>query len=148
MITDTISKQITMALKAGDKLRLSTLKLLSSALHNAEIDKRGKLTEEEELRIVRKEVKKRRDAVEAYKKAGALDRASREAEELKILQEFLPKELPREEIEKIVEKAINDVRATGLQDFGKVMGKVMGELKQKADGNLVSEIVKTKLSTK
>ena len=68
MILDTVNKQIAEAMKAKDEIRLSTLKLLLSALHNAKIDKRGDLTEEEELEIVRREAKKRKDAVEAYKK--------------------------------------------------------------------------------
>ena len=92
MITDTIKKQIVEAMKARDEVRLSTLKLLSAALTNAEIAKRAKvgadpkaykLTKEEEIQVVQKEAKKRKDAIEAYEKAGAKDRAEKEKKELK-----------------------------------------------------------------
>ncbi len=98
----TINKQIVEAMKAKDEIRLSTLKLLSSALHNAKIDKRGDLTKEEELTVVRREAKKRKDAIEAYKKVGADKRAEREEKELLVLQEFLPEEFSDEEILKFV----------------------------------------------
>ncbi len=146
MISNTISEQIKEAMKAGDEIRLSTLKLLSSAFHNAEIDKkREKLTEEEELEIVRFEAKKRKDAIEVYKKAGAKDRVKREEEELAILQEYLPKDLTDKEIEKLVEDSIKQTGATSVADMGKVMGMVMGKTKGRADGNQVMEVVKAKL---
>ncbi|MGB6838962.1 MAG: GatB/YqeY domain-containing protein [Microgenomates group bacterium] len=146
MITDNIKKQIIEAMKAKDEIRLSTLKLLSSALHNAEIDKRGDLTEEEELEVVRREAKKRKDAIEAYEKAGATERAEREKKELVILQKYLPQELSDEEIEKIVDEAISATGAENIKDMGKVIGFVMGKAKGKADGKKVSELVRLKLS--
>lgn len=146
MITDNIKKQIIEAMKAKDEIRLSTLKLLSSALHNAEIDKRGDLTEEEELEVVRREAKKRKDAIEAYEKAGATERAEREKEELVILQKYLPQELSDEEIGKIVDEAISATGAENIKDMGKVIGFVMGKAKGKADGKKVSELVRLKLS--
>ena len=97
MISNTIGEKIAQAMKARDELRLSTLKMLSAALTNAEIEKkREKLTEEEELKVVRSEAKKRKDAAEAYTKAGAKDRADKEKKELEILREYLPKELSDE----------------------------------------------------
>ena len=145
MILDTINKQIVEAMKAKDEIRLSTLKLLLSALHNAKIDKRGDLTEEEELEIVRREAKKRKDAIEAYKKAGATDRAEKEEKELAILQEFLPKELPDEEVSKLVDEAITTTSANSMQDMGKVIGAVMAKAKGRADGKKVAEMAKRKL---
>jgi hypothetical protein len=146
MITKKVKKQITEALKARDQLRMSTLKLLASALHNAQIKKQEDLTEEEELEIVRREAKKRKDAIEAYEKAGAGERAEKEKEELAILQEYLPKDLTDEEIEKIVDEVISSTGATSMQDMGKVIGEAVGKCKGKADGKKVSEIVRTKLS--
>lgn len=146
MITDDIKKQIVEAMKAKDEIRLSTLKLLSSALHNAEIDKRGDLTEEEELEVVRSEAKKRKDAIGAYEKAGATGRAEKEKEELVILQEYLPQELSDEEIEKIVDETISATDAENIKDMGKVIGFVMGKAKGRADGKKVSELVRLKLS--
>lgn len=145
MILDTVNKQIAEAMKAKDEIRLSTLKLLLSALHNAKIDKRGDLTEEEELEIVRREAKKRKDAIEAYKKAGATDRAEKEEKELVILQEFLPKELPDEEVSKLVDEAITTTSASSMQDMGKVIGAVMAKAKGRADGKKVAEMARKKL---
>ena len=147
MISDKISEQIKKAMKAGDKVKLSTLKLLSSAFHNAEIDKkREKLTEEEELEIVRFEAKKRKDAIEVYKKVGAKDRVKREEEELAILQEYLPKDLTDKEVEALVDDTVKLTNATSMADMGKVMGTVMKKTKGRADGNKVMEVVKSKLS--
>lgn len=145
MILDTINKQIVDAMKAKDEIRLSTLKLLLSALHNAKIDKRGDLTKEEELEIVRREAKKRKDAIEAYKKVGATDRAEKEKKELAILQEFLPKELPDKEVSKLVDEAITTTSASSMQDMGKVIGVVMAKAKGRADGKKVAEMVRKKL---
>lgn len=146
MITDSIKKQIIETMKAKEEIKLSTLKLLSSALHNAEIEKQKDLTEEEELEIVRREAKKRKDAIEAYEKAGANDRADKEKKELEILQEYLPKEMDDADLEKIVDDAISATKASEMKDMGKVIGFVMGKVKGKADGKRVSEMVRSKLS--
>jgi len=149
MISDSLEQKIIEAMKTGDKVRLSTLKLLSAALHSAVIDKkREALTEQEELAIVKSEAKKRKDAIEAYNKAGAQDRAKAEVEELKILQEYLPEELSDGEISKIVDAAISTLHAKSMADMGKVMGEAMNNTGGRADGNRVSELVKEKLSGK
>lgn len=146
MITDTIKKQIVEAMKAKDELRVSTLKLLSSALYNAQIKKREKLSETEELEIVRREAKQRKDAIEAYEKAGAKERAEKENKELQILQEYLPKDLSDEELGKIVDEVISSIEATDMKDMGKAIGAVLGKCKGQADGKKVSEMVRSKLS--
>ncbi|MBU0570254.1 GatB/YqeY domain-containing protein [Patescibacteria group bacterium] len=154
MISDTIKEKIIIAMKARDELRVSTLKMLSSAIHYEEIKKRdltsddnreGTLTEEEEMTVVRKEAKKRKDAIELYERGGADDKANREKEELKILQEYLPRELPDDEVAKIIDEAINKTGAKEMSDMGKVIGMVMGQTKGNVDGKRVSEIVKSKL---
>lgn len=146
MITDTINKRIIEAMKAGDKLKMSTLKLLSSAMHNAQIKKQENLSEEEELEIVRREAKQRKDSIDAYKKAGADEKAEMEEKELVILQEYLPKDLSSEETGKIVDEVIATLGAKNMKDMGKVIGVVLEKCKGKADGKTVSEIVRTKLS--
>ncbi len=147
MISDTIQKQIREAMKAKDEVRLSTLKLLSAALTNAEIEKkREKLTEEEEIKIVNSEAKKRSDAIALYEKAGRQELVDREKEELKILQEFLPEQMSEEKLASLVEQGIAEVGATGIADLGKVMSAVMPKVKGQADGNRVSNIVRQKLS--
>lgn len=146
-ITETIKKQIIEAMKARDSVRMSTLKMLSSELHNAAIDNHGELNEEQEIAVVKKEAKKRKDAIEAYEKAGSPDRAEDEKKELEILQEFLPAEMSDEELLKIVTDSIDQTGASGMQDMGKVMGAVMGKVGGSADGNRVSAMVKHKLSS-
>jgi hypothetical protein len=146
MITDKIKKQIIEAMKAKDEIRLSTFKLLSSALYNAQIKKREELSEEEELEIVKQEAKKRKDAIEVYEKAGATERAEKEKKELKILQEYLPEELSDEELKKIVDEVVSSMGATNMQDMGKAIGAVLGKCKGQADGKKVSEMVRSKLS--
>ena len=158
MIADEIKTQITDAMKSGDKVRLSTLKLLSSALTNAEIaKKREKLTEDEELEVVRFEAKKRRDAIEGLKQAqGNLSKINqskediekqleKEKEELTILEEYLPKGLSDAEVKKIVSTSIEQTGASGMADFGKAMGAAMGQVKGRADGNRVSKEVRNQL---
>ena len=159
MISDNLRNQINKALKEGDEIKVSTLKLLSAALTNAEIaKKREKLTKEEELEVVRFEAKKRKDAIEALRQAQGKStklnqseaelkkRLEQEKEELKILQKYLPKELTKEELEKIVDTVVEQTNASSMADMGKVMGAAMGEVKGRADGNFVMEIVKKKLS--
>jgi uncharacterized protein YqeY len=145
MIADTITKQIGEAMKAKDEIRLSTLRMLSSALNYEFIAKQHKLSEEEEIVVVRREVKKRNDAIEAYQKAGAADRVEKETAEKKILEEYLPAQMSDEELEKLVDEAINQTGAKAMQDMGKVIGMVMGKAAGKADGSKVAELVKKKL---
>jgi uncharacterized protein len=146
MITDELPAKIADAMKKRDEIRLSTLRLLSASLHNAKIAKMGDLTEQEELEIVRKEAKKRQDAIEAYENVGAKDRADKERKELEILKEYLPAEMNDTDLEKIVDEAIAKVKASSPQDMGKVMAAVMPEVKGRADGKKVSALVQKKLS--
>ena len=145
MITDTISQKIAEALKGKDELKVTTYRLLASALNYEFIAKQHKLTEEEEWVVVEREIKKRKEAIEAYEKAKSQDRADKEKEEMEILVKFLPKQLSDEEIEKIVKVALDKTKATSMSDMGKVMGAVMAKVAGKADGGRVSEIVKKKL---
>ena len=145
MIADTITQKIGEALKAREEIRLSTLRLLSSALNYEFIAKQHKLDEQEEIVVVRKEAKKRKEAIEAYEKAGATDRAQKEQKELEILQEFLPPEMSEEELEKIVTETILKTNASSISDMGKVIGIVMGKVKGTVEGSRVSLLVKEKL---
>ena len=141
MLKDTISNQLKEALKAHEQVRLSTMRMLLSALNYAKIDKMHDLTEEEELEVVRKEAKKRTDAIEMYEKAHATDKAAAEKAELTILQEFLPKALSSDELASLVDQSIAEVG----NDFGAVMKSVMQKTKGAADGKQVSELVRAKL---
>jgi uncharacterized protein YqeY len=143
--SDTVS-----AMKAKDEVRLGTLRLLSAALHNREIEKRTKgeaseLSEDDVLDVIRREVKKRREAIELYEKGGRRDLADKESGELKVLGEYLPPSLAPEEVKKIVAEAVAEVKPSGPKDFGKVMGVAMKKAAGRAESGAISAAVKEAL---
>lgn len=140
-----LSEDMKAAMKAGEKLKVSTLRLASSAITYAEKDKKRDLTEEEILEIVAREVKKRREAIEEYGKAGRKDLADKEQAEADVLTAYLPEQLSEEEVTDIIKKAIDESGAIGPADMGKVMGMVIPKTKGRADGKRVNEIVRTLL---
>ena len=145
MIADTINQKISQALKARDEVRLSTLRLLSSALNYEKIAKQHDLSGDEEIVVVRREAKKRQDAIEAYEKVDAKDRAEREKKEQEILKEFLPAEMPEGELNELISESIKHLGAKTMQDMGRVIGDVMKKAGGKAEGSKVSALVKKKL---
>ena len=145
MIVQTLQQKIGEAMKAHDEVRLSTLRLLSSAFNYERIAKQHDLSEEEELVVVRKEAKQRRDSIEAYRKAGSEERAGREEAELKILQEYLPPEMSEQELAKLVSDAIIQTGAKTKADMGRVIGMVKSKAPN-VDGNKIAQIVNSKLS--
>lgn len=146
MIIDTLNTKIVEAMKAKDSVRVSTLKLLSAAIHNYQIDHKD-MTQEEEMEVVKKQAKQRKDSIELFKKGGFEDKAKEEEGELKILQEFLPEEIGDEELAKYVDEAIAETHATDIKQMGAVIGKVMAKAKGNADGGKVAQIVRAKLSS-
>lgn len=145
MIKDTITQKIGEAMKAHDEVRLSTLRMLSSALNYEFIAKQHELTKDEEIIVVKKEAKKRKDAIEAYEKAGAKDRVEKETQELEILKEYLPEEMPDNDLEKIIDEVIAETGASEIKDMGKVIGMIMEKVGSAADGSKVAMFVKKKL---
>ncbi|MCX6705808.1 MAG: GatB/YqeY domain-containing protein, partial [Candidatus Woesebacteria bacterium] len=143
---DTITQKIGEALKAHDEIRLSTLRLLSSAFNYEFIAKQHKLSEDEELVVVRREAKKRKEAIEAYEKAGYKDRADKEAKELTILQEYLPPETSDEELNKIVDEVIAEIKPTSPAQIGQVIGVVKAKTGGNAEGSKIAELVRSKLT--
>lgn len=141
-ITDSINKQIHEAMKAHEEIKLSTLRLLTSALSYEKIAAQRELTDEEEIAVVRREAKKRNDAIEVYEKVGSPERAEAERKELSVLKAYLPQEMSEEELEKIVAEVVADLKPTGMADMGKVIGVVVGKTAGRADGKKVSELVK------
>lgn len=145
MIVPTLIQKIGDAMKAHDAVRVSTLRMLSSEFKNEKINLHHDLTDEEELKVVRKEAKKRKEAIEMYEKAGAEDRATNEKQELAILQEFLPAEVTKEELNQLVNDSVNQLGATTIAD----MGKVIADVKSKnsgVDGGMVAKLVREKLN--
>ncbi len=145
MISTNMSQLIAEAMKARDVVRLSTLRMLSSEFNYAKIEKQHDLTEEEEMVVIQKEAKKRRESIEAYGKAGRADLVDSETAELKILEEFLPTQISDEELEKIIADAITQTSANTMADMGKVIGIVMQKTKGTADGGKVASKVREKL---
>lgn len=145
MIYQTLQKKIGESMKAHDEIRTSTLRLLLSALNYEKIDKQHDLTDEEEMVVIRREAKKRKEAIEMYTKANAPDRAAKEAKELEILAEYLPPEMDETELIKLVDEAVAQIKPAGMSDMGKVIGFVKGKAPN-ADGGKIAELVKGKLS--
>lgn len=148
MLKESINTQIKDAMKSGDKLRLETLRSIRAGI--IEFDKSGanrEINAEDEINILTSQVKKRKDAAEQYANAGRNDLAEKELKELGIIQEFLPKQLTREEITEVIDKLISLIGAKEMSDIGKVMGPAMTELRGKADGKIVNEIVRSKFSS-
>lgn len=146
MLKQTVEQQIKEALKAGEALRLSTLRLLLSAINNEEIAKQKELSEEEITSVVQHQAKQRREAIEAYEKGGRVELARKESQELEILNKFLPQQLSEEEVKKNVLEIIAGLSDDDRKSFGKVMGTVMARLKGQTEGNLVGKVVKEVMS--
>ncbi|NEP16573.1 MAG: GatB/YqeY domain-containing protein [Leptolyngbya sp. SIO4C1] len=149
-LKERISEAIKTAMKARDKIRLETVRGVKKVILEKESEVRAKgqdeLTETQELEILTQLAKQRRDSIEQYKNAGRDDLADKEAQELAILEEYLPAQLSDAEIEAVIDQLIAKTGASGPRDMGKVMGPAMKEMKGKADGAKVQALVKAKLT--
>lgn len=141
-----LNEDVKTALRAGASLKVSTLRMVLAAIHNREIEKRSKsreaLTDEEIIDVLRREVKKRKEAIEIYGSAGRTDLKDKEEAELKVIEFYLPPELGDEEIEKVVKGIIS----IGEKDFGKVMKEAMKQLAGSVEARRVSDVVKKNIS--
>ena len=133
------------ALKAGDKSRVSILRMIKAAVKNKEIEKGSSLSDDEIYAILRSFVKRAVESIEQFSKAGRTDLAAKEKEELSIMQGYLPRQLGEEEIRKLVEDIVSETGASGMKDMGTVMKAVMAKTKGQVDGKLVNTIVKETL---
>jgi uncharacterized protein len=141
-LRETIDTDIKHALKSGAKDKLSTLRMLSAALKNKQIDKRRPLTEEEVAETVRSLIKQRKDSIEQFGKGGRQDLVEKETAEVAVLEIYLPQQMSREELEVLVRDAVAQTGAQGAKDMGKVMKALIPMVGGRADGKLVSELVK------
>jgi hypothetical protein len=145
-LTQRINEDLRAAMKSGNKLRLETLRMLRAQI--IEFEKKGldrPMNEDDEMSILMSASKKRKEAIEIFTKAGRMELVEQETKELEIISEYLPKQLSREDAEKIVENLIQQSGAASMKDLGKVMPIAMKELKGKIDSKVISEIVKQKL---
>lgn len=144
-LREQIDADIKDAMKSGAKDKVSALRMLSAALKNKQIDKRAPLTEGEVVDTVRSLIKQRRDSIEQFAKGGRQDLVDKETSEVVILEVYLPQQMAREEIEKIVREVIGQTGAQSAKDMGKVMKALVPLLGGRADNKLVSELVKQSL---
>ncbi len=142
MLIEQIQSDLKTALKEKDELRISTLRLLLAEIHNKKIEKQKELNEEEVIGVLKKAVKNRQESIEAYQKGGRQELVEKERKEMDILSKYLPQEMPIQELEKIVQEVISEIKPQGAADFGRVMGVVMGRVKGRIDGAKVAEVVK------
>lgn len=141
-LRDKINEDLKSAMKSGNKIRLETVRSIRALILEFEKSGTGKeLNQEEELKLLTSAAKRRKDSIEQYSKAGRNDLAEREEEELKIIQEYLPKQLSEEEISFEVKKIAGEIGAGTKDDFPRLMPQVMKELKGKADGKVVKLVV-------
>ncbi len=146
-LLERLAEDLKQALKARDVVRVSTLRLARAALHNAEIQRGRPLTEEEAVDVLRLEARRRREAIEAFRKAGREELARREELELAVLLEYLPPPLSEEELRRVVQEAIRRLGATTERDAGRVIGTVMREVRGRAEGRDVERLVREALSS-
>jgi uncharacterized protein len=140
-LQEKLNTDLKAAMRARDELRMLVLRTLLSSMNYAEIAKQKKLDDGGVIEVIGKEIKQRRESIEAYDKGNRGDLSDKERAELAILLEYMPAQMGREEIAAIVEKVIAEVGAKGPGDKGKVMQKLMPQVKGKADGNEVNSIV-------
>jgi len=147
-LKDQIGEDIKAAMKAKDKIRLETVRSIKKVLLEKEVSLRPQdsLTAEQEIELLSQQAKQRKDSIEQYQNAGRLDLAEKEAQELAIIQTYLPKQISDQELEVIISEIITTLGASSIKDLGKVIGSAIKQLKGQADGKKIEQIVKAKLS--
>lgn len=133
-------------MKAGERIRLSTLRLLASDLHNRRIELGHDLSDDEAIEVLSRALKKRREAEEEYRKAGRDERAATEAAEAEVIQRYLPEALDPSELDALIDEAIASTGASSSKEMGRVMGYLMPRIKGRAEGAEVSRRVRERLS--
>jgi uncharacterized protein len=141
-----LEQEVREAMLARDASRRDALRLILSSLKSAEKDLQRPLSDEEELQVLQRERKKRQEAAQAFRDGGREEQAAGEEAELAVLEEFMPEPLSEDELERIVDDAIAENKATSMRDMGRVMADVMPQIAGRADGSAVSQLVREKLA--
>jgi len=141
-----IQEDVKAAMRSKDKERLQTLRLITAAIKQIEVDQRIELDDAGLLTVLEKMLKQRKDSIEQFDKAGRDDLSSKEKAEVLIIQEYMPEQMSEEEVAAIVDAAVASTSSESMKDMGKVMGQVKPQVAGKADMGLVSKLVKAKLS--
>jgi len=142
-----LSEDLKQAMRSGDVLKKSTIRMLMAAINNAEIARQAKMEDGDIFGVISKEIRQRRESIEAFKQGNRQDLVDKEAAEIEVLQGYLPQQLTREEIVEAARKVVAEVGAEGPGDKGKVMPKLITQLKGRADGREINEVVSELLSS-
>ena len=142
-----LTDDLKQAMRGGDKVRVSVIRLMIAAIHNTEIARGGTLSDADILGVITKEVRQHHESIEAFKQGNRGDLVAKEEAELAILQEYLPRQIGREEIIAEAKRVIAEVGAQGPGDKGKVMPKLIAQLKGRADGREINAVVTELLSS-
>jgi len=146
-LEDRLVEEMKQAMKSNDKLRLSTIRMIRTAVKNKEIEQRKPLDDEGIIRVIQGMVRKSEESVEQFKAGGRMDLVEKETKEIETMKSYLPQPLSREEVLTIIDQTIEETQATSLKDMGKVMKSLMPKLGGKVDGALVNQWVKERLSS-
>ena len=145
-LTESLQEDIKTAMRDGDTLKRDTLRMVLAAVQNQAKEKRQALTDQETTDVITREVKKRRESIDAYQKAGRDDLAAAEQAEIEVLTPYLPEQLDDEAVRGLVATAVADSGAASARDMGKVMKLLMPQVKGRADGKIVSGLVAQELA--
>ncbi len=145
-LSDTLTEDLKTAMKARDKVALSVIRMIKAALTNERVKLGYDLSDDEELTVLSRELKQRKESRQEFADAGRQDLVDGLDAEIKLVEKYAPKQLSDDEVKQIVTDTVSEVGASSMADFGKVMGAVMPKLKGKADGSLVNKTVKSLLS--
>lgn len=147
-IRERISADLKSAIKAKEEVKIRTIRMIKAEIMNYETSGKDKVVDEEAfIKLLRTLKKQREDSIEQYRKVERDDLAEKEVEEVKVIEEYLPKALSKEELESIIKKVIEETEAKSMKDMGKVMKKANAEIAGRADGKTISTIVRTLLSS-
>lgn len=146
MLKEKLQQDIKDALKSGDSKKRMVLGMVLSAIKNKEIEKRSELSDDDVVAVISSEIKKRKDSVEQFEKGGRPELAEGEKQEVEMLMAYMPEQMSEADVRNEVKKVISETGAKDMKEMGKVIGAVMAKVKGKADGQLVSRMVKEELS--
>ncbi|MFJ5621435.1 GatB/YqeY domain-containing protein [Peribacillus loiseleuriae] len=145
-LLERLNNDMKQAMKNKEKDKLSVIRMLKSSLQNEELKKREVLTDDEELTVLSRELKQRKDSLQEFENAGRIDLVDKVRTEIDYVEAYMPEQLSEEEISEIVKNTIEEVKASSKTDMGRVMGALMPKVKGKADGSLVNKLVQQHLS--
>lgn len=145
-LNEELTQDLKEAMKGGNKQRVEAIRSLKNMLRSREIEKNEELTEEDQIKVLSTAAKQRRESIESYREGGRDDLVAQEEAELEIIESYLPEQLSEEEIGEMVDEVIAETGAETMQDMGRVMGTIMPKIRGQAEGSLVQQIVREKLS--